>query len=89
VKKSCWKIELVTKDGPFTMPANCEYMGEENVNKNNCIIDFSKSGIKDPPSGESLKNLRFVKAYCANHDFNWECFMIYFGSDRILLIHPL
>jgi hypothetical protein len=45
-------MDVVTKDGPFTLPFNCEYFGSK-VNVVNCKVDFSKSGIKDPPSGET------------------------------------
>jgi hypothetical protein len=32
---------------------DCEYFIN---NEQNCLVDFSKSGLKDPPSGESVNN---------------------------------
>jgi hypothetical protein len=51
VKKSCWTIDLTTKNGPFNLPLNCEYF---KANDQNCKVDFSKSGMKDAPSGEPV-----------------------------------
>jgi hypothetical protein len=48
-------MDVVTRDGPFTLPLNCEYFGSTKVNEQNCAVDFSKSGLKDPPSGKRQK----------------------------------
>jgi hypothetical protein len=52
VMKMCWKMDVVTREGLNTLPFNCEYFGPTKVNEQNCAVDFSRSGIKDPPSGE-------------------------------------